>query len=105
LPASLPKADQYADLDSLRSALVEQDRSLRAYVDARTAAELARSFDYRDLKGNAHRSVLWETLQHLANHSTYHRGQVTTLLRQSGAKPVSTDFIAFCRERAAQASA
>ncbi len=38
---------------------------------------------------------LWQMLQHLANHSTYHRGQVTTLLRQLGAKPVGTDLIWF----------
>ena len=38
---------------------------------------------------------------HIANHSTYHRGQVTTLLRQLGAKAVSTDYIFFVRERAA----
>jgi len=38
----------------------------------------------------------------VANHSTYHRGQVTTLLRQLGAKAVSTDMIVFYRERAAK---
>ncbi len=57
-----------------------------------------------DLKGNPHSNVLWQTLQHLANHGTYHRGQVTTLLRQLGAKPVGTDLIGFYRERAAQAA-
>jgi uncharacterized damage-inducible protein DinB len=44
-------------------------------------------------------------LQHLANHGTYHRGQITTLLRQLGAKATGTDLITFYRERAAQASA
>ena len=46
----------------------------------------------------------WQALQHLANHGTYHRGQVATLLRQLGVKPVSTDLIAFYRERAAAAA-
>jgi uncharacterized damage-inducible protein DinB len=44
-------------------------------------------------------------LHHVANHSTYHRGQITTLLRQLGATPVSTDLIGFYRERAAGAAA
>ncbi|MEJ2082197.1 MAG: DinB family protein [Acidobacteriota bacterium] len=35
----------------------------------------------------------------MVNHSSYHRGQVTTLLRQSGLPAVSTDFVLFCRER------
>ena len=78
--------------------------SFSSYVDGLSAADLERSFDYRDLKGNPHSNVLWQTLQHLANHGTYHRGQVTTLLRQLGAKPVGTDLIGFYRERAAQAT-
>jgi uncharacterized damage-inducible protein DinB len=32
-------------------------------------------------------------LQHIVNHSTYHRGQLTTLLRQLGAQPCATDFL------------
>jgi len=39
-------------------------------------------------------------VQHVVNHGTYHRGQITTLLRQMGAAPPkSTDLIAFYRER------
>jgi uncharacterized damage-inducible protein DinB len=38
-------------------------------------------------------------LQHVVNHASYHRGQVTTLLRQLGAAPPkSTDLITFYRE-------
>jgi uncharacterized damage-inducible protein DinB len=84
-------------LDAIRGELL-------AYVGGLSATDLERSFDYRDLKGNSHRNVLGQTLQHLANHGTYHRGQVTTMLRQLGAKPVATDMIAFYRERAAQAA-
>jgi uncharacterized damage-inducible protein DinB len=40
-------------------------------------------------------------LQHVVNHGSYHRGQVTTLLRQLGAtSPKSMDLVAFFRERA-----
>lgn len=34
-------------------------------------------------------------MQHLANHSTYHRGQVALMMRQLDAKPMATDFHAF----------
>ena len=50
-------------------------------------------------RATPHRNVYREVLQHLANHGTYHRGQVTTMLRQLGVKPVSTDLIVFYRER------
>jgi uncharacterized damage-inducible protein DinB len=102
--ARLPSGDQFPDLASLRTRCTEVERDLLAYVGGLSAADLERSFDYWDMKGNPHTSVLWQTLQHVANHSTYHRGQVTTLLRQLGAKPIGTDLIGFYRERAAQAA-
>jgi|ERR1700735_1534769 uncharacterized damage-inducible protein DinB len=37
-------------------------------------------------------------MQHLANHSTYHRGQVSLMMRQVGAEPFSTDFCMFLME-------
>jgi uncharacterized damage-inducible protein DinB len=102
--ARLPSGDQFPDLASLRTRWTEVERDLLAYVGGLSAADLERSFDYWDMKGNPHTSLLWQTLQHVANHSTYHRGQVTTLLRQLGAKPIGTDLIGFYRERAAQAA-
>lgn len=103
-PASLPNGDPYPDLASLRAGWTQFESELLSYINGLSAADLERSFDYRDLKGNAHRNLLWQTLQHLANHGTYHRGQVTTMFRQLGAKPVGTDMIGFYRERAAQAA-
>jgi uncharacterized damage-inducible protein DinB len=102
LPAGLPKATEYEDLRGLHARWNETEQALLAYVSGLSATDLARNFEYRDLKGNFHSNLLWQTLQHLANHGTYHRGQVTTLLRQLGAQPVSTDLIAFFRERATQ---
>jgi uncharacterized damage-inducible protein DinB len=37
-------------------------------------------------------------MQHLANHSTYHRGQVALMMRQLGAEAVATDFHVFLVE-------
>jgi len=102
--ATLPSPEGFADIAALRTRWAQVESDLAAYIGKLTAADLERSFDYRDMKGNPHTSVLWQTLQHLANHSTYHRGQATTLLRQLGAKPIGTDLIGFYRERAAQAA-
>ena len=41
-----------------------------------------------------------QMLQHVVNHGSYHRGQVTAKLRQLGAQPArSLDMIAFFRSR------
>ena len=37
-------------------------------------------------------------MQHLANHSTYHRGQVALMMRELAAAPVATDFALFLLE-------
>jgi uncharacterized damage-inducible protein DinB len=37
-------------------------------------------------------------LQHVANHSTYHRGQVALMMRQLGAESPATDFHEFLVE-------
>ncbi|MEK3724277.1 DinB family protein [Paenibacillus sp. FSL H8-0034] len=36
---------------------------------------------------------LVELVQHVVNHGTYHRGNITAMLRQLGHKGVPTDYI------------
>jgi uncharacterized damage-inducible protein DinB len=44
-------------------------------------------------------------MQHLANHSTYHRGQLVLMMRQLDAEPVATDFHVFLAEGGREAAA
>jgi uncharacterized damage-inducible protein DinB len=45
-------------------------------------------------------------VQHVVNHGSYHRGQLTTMFRQLGASPAkSTDLIGYFREQSAKTSA
>jgi uncharacterized damage-inducible protein DinB len=41
----------------------------------------------------------WQIVLHLVNHGSYHRGQVATMLRQSGIVPPGTDLVTFYRAR------
>ena len=63
-------------------------------------ADLDRMMEYKTMKFGAYRNPLWQSMMHLINHGTYHRGQVTTLLRQHGAEPVLSDLMHYYRERA-----
>lgn len=45
----------------------------------------------------------WQMIQHVVDHSSYHRGQIVTMLRQLGVTPPSTGLIRFYREAATQA--
>ena len=104
-PASLPEASQFADLASLREQWSEHDGRLLNFVGKLTQEGLDRVMEYKTLKFGVYRNPLWQSMQHLVNHGTYHRGQVTTLLRQLGAQPILTDLMHFYRERAAAAGA
>jgi uncharacterized damage-inducible protein DinB len=104
-PASLPDVNQFANLASLRERWLEQEARLLGFVRGLTQAELDRVMEYKTLKFGVYQNPLWQSMQHLVNHGTYHRGQVTTLLRQLGAQPILTDLMHFYRERATAASA
>jgi uncharacterized damage-inducible protein DinB len=100
---SLPAATGFPDCASVRAMLEEKDRDLIDYVSKLTASEMESVLQYKNLEGKEFSSPIWQILHQLSNHGTYHRGQIVTLLRQLGAKAVSTDIIGFYRERAAAA--
>lgn len=96
-------SDQFADLASLRTRWQTLDTELNAFVQKLSAADLDRVVEYKNTKGNSFSNPMQQMLQHVVNHSTYHRGQITTMLRQLGATPLTTDLIAFYREQAGHA--
>lgn len=104
-PAALPEASQYADLASLRERWTEQEARLLLFVGRLTQEDLDRVMEYKTLKFGVYHNPLWQSMQHLVNHGTYHRGQVTALLRQLGAQPILTDLMHYYRERSTAASA
>jgi uncharacterized damage-inducible protein DinB len=104
-PQALLKAEEFPDLDSLRVRWVEIERDLTDFVASQSDEDLVRVYNYKTAAGAPFSSPAWQMLQHLANHGTYHRGQIATFLRQLGAKPQGTDLIAFYRQRATPANA
>ena len=93
-------SDRFADLAALVAAWRTLETGIRTFVDGLDDAAIAGAIDYRLMNGQPGRSAFWQMLQHLVNHGTYHRGQITTMLRQLGAQaPKGTDMIFFFRER------
>jgi len=64
-----------------------------------TDADLPRVIEFKDLRGNPHRSAICDIVMHVVNHGTLHRGQVMAMMRQLGAAPPPTDLIFFYREQ------
>ncbi len=63
-----------------------------------THQEIVRTVDYKDMKGNSHRTPVWQIALHVVNHATLHRGQAMSLLRQLEVAPPPTDLIFYYRE-------
>ena len=97
-----PTAPQGKDLASLAEARarweeVEAERG--QFLDDLTEVKLTHTITITPTMGGAYVHTYLQTLQHVVDHSSYHRGQIVTLLRQLGVKPPSTGLILFYRER------
>jgi len=100
VPAALEAfpAEAPPNLGALTATWTAHELLLRAFLSEQTDATIAREYDYTLFSGAQGRSKFWEMFVHVINHATYHRGQVTTMLRQLGAKPAeSMDMIAYFR--------
>ena len=104
MPTKLPSAEDFTDLASLRKRWAEIETNLQTFVRGLTPEQIAAVSEYKTQTAGTLKSPLGHMLQHLVNHGTYHRGQVTTMLRQLGAKSLSTDMSLFYRERGAAAA-
>jgi uncharacterized damage-inducible protein DinB len=97
-PTALIPGDRFADLEAIRRAWTELEREVRGDLAALDGDGLTAIVNYRLLSGMEGATPFWQILQHVVNHASYHRGQVTTLLRQLGtAPPESMDLITFYR--------
>jgi uncharacterized damage-inducible protein DinB len=99
-PQGLQKPDRLPDFDAARKEWAELEGKMREQLARLGPEAVDRTIEYQDLRGDDQSDVLWQILQHMVNHGTYHRGQITTMLRQLDAvPPKSMDLIAFYRER------
>ncbi len=84
---------RFADFPTLAAAQVkwaEVEKKEDEFVNEVTDELLGRTLPV----GNISISLA-HLMHHLANHSTYHRGQIAMMLRQLGAKAQATDFAEF----------
>jgi uncharacterized damage-inducible protein DinB len=99
-PSQALKPEDFGDVAAVRVAWRDHEARMRAFLDNVGDAGVDRVYQYKNLAGQEFTSVFWHMFQHVMNHATYHRGQVTTMMRQLGADPgKAQDLIAYYRER------
>lgn len=67
------------------------------WAEAQDGAGWDRLVPYRNTRGEPDSQPAWRIALHVVNHASYHRGQITTMLRQLGRKPIGTDLMAYYR--------
>lgn len=92
-PPLTPKPFQ--SVEETRRYMDEQQERSREYISNVNDWETV--INYRNTKGQAFSNTIIEIMQHMINHGTYHRGNVTTMLRYHGYPGTTTDYIAFVR--------
>ena len=98
-PRKLPFSLDFPDVETIRSRWQDVERGQKEFLGGLDQGRLGEVISYVNLKGETFAYPLGRMLQHVVNHSTYHRGQVATLLRQLGATPLSTDLLLYDDER------
>jgi uncharacterized damage-inducible protein DinB len=84
-------------LDECDALAGDTHKALMEFVASLSPPDLAREVDYTNSAGAAFRSRIDDILTQIVMHGSYHRGQVALLVRDAGAEPQPTDYIAFVR--------
>ncbi len=91
--------NDFSDVATLEKRWKEIERNRELFLEQLTDDQLDRRIAYENLANQIWEYSLGQMMQHVVNHSTYHRGQVVTMLRQVGAKGVSTDYLLYFDEQ------
>ena len=85
--------DAFPNAAAVQAKWAEVEKEQAEFVNRLTTESLEKLLPAR----GTHMSLA-HLMQHVANHSTYHRGQVALMMRQLKAEPLATDFHVFLAE-------
>lgn len=95
----VPELSGSEDVAALRQRWLAQWKAQWRFFDTLNEEALARKFDVRTRSGVSAQPTLADTIRHVVNHGSYHRGQAATLIRRVGGEPLATDYFLYCVER------
>ena len=99
-PGRVPSIEDFPTLPAWIAGWEETAAGLEAFLAGLSDEQLAAPVSWTNTRGASFTRPLWQPVMQLVNHTTYHRGQVVSLLRQMGYTAPSTDLIYYFLERA-----
>lgn len=99
-PKAEPKWSMNPSVEELRHHLDKVEKERAAYFWDKEESDLKQIIHYVSIiSGEASSSRLDHLVRHVVNHSTYHRGQIVTMMRQVDATPPATDMSLFYKQQ------
>ncbi|MBL0103049.1 MAG: DinB family protein [Bacteroidetes bacterium] len=100
--SSWPSKSFNGTFTEAKKQMLETSSNWIALIERLSEQELEEKFQFKTMDGTEFNQPRWEAIHHCHTHSTFHRGQVITLLRQLGFSDLpGTDFIRYCRTQSA----
>lgn len=91
-------ADSKDDKKDSLDGLIQSSIDLELFAISKDESFLTSAYTYKNMKGEPFEDRYEDTLFHVVNHGTYHRGQIITMLREAGETTLpSTDLIHYLR--------
>ena len=88
----VPDPETIPTMAALRKRWESIEGETRNILAGLTDDALAQPFTFTNMQAKENPCEFWQTFYHFLNHQSYHRGQITTLLRQLGAEAPSVDY-------------
>jgi uncharacterized damage-inducible protein DinB len=98
-PVSVPWNDKTLyTVAQLEDFIDDTHGKVTAFFAVQTAQSLQSIIEFKNLRGEEYAFPLWSLMLHVCNHSTYHRGQINSMIKQAGGAPVGTDYSTYVNE-------
>jgi uncharacterized damage-inducible protein DinB len=94
---SIWSTESCPDLETLNGRWRQLTERRTGFIDELDQARLSAELAFTLLNGDPNSMRLVDQMQHVANHSTMHRGQVVGMIRQLGIAPPATDLLFYLR--------
>jgi uncharacterized damage-inducible protein DinB len=88
---------QLLSIDECTKLSKQSTKDWISFVENLDEQNLTSVINYKNTKGVEYENHLSDIVTHVINHSSYHRGQIALLVRNSGGIPAVTDYIAYSR--------